>query len=68
MYRLSVNNSLIVCFLCRYRQDLVSAQRQDLLELVKVKFHHGITPEIRRELNSALARNERDEDEDMMLD
>lgn len=52
----------------RYRQDLVSAQRQDLLELVKVKFHHGITPEIRRELNSALARNERDEDEDMMLD
>jgi essential nuclear protein 1 len=55
-------------FVYRYRQDLVSAQRQDLLELVKVKFHHGITPEIRRELNSALARNERDEDEDMMLD
>lgn len=55
-------------FAYRYRQDLVSAQRQDLLELVKVKFHHGITPEIRRELNSALARNERDEDEDMMLD
>jgi hypothetical protein len=46
----------------------VSAQRQDLLELVKVKYHTGITPEIRRELNSALARNERDEDEDMMMD
>ncbi|KAH8547766.1 Bystin-domain-containing protein [Umbelopsis sp. PMI_123] len=61
------HQSLLV-FVQRYRQDLVSAQRQDLLELVKTKFHHGITPEIRRELNSALARNDRDEDEDMMLD
>ncbi|CAO3661780.1 unnamed protein product [Umbelopsis vinacea] len=61
------HQSLLV-FVQRYRQDLVSAQRQDLLELVKVKYHTGITPEIRRELNSALARNERDEDEDMMMD
>ncbi|GAB5591283.1 snoRNA-binding rRNA-processing protein [Umbelopsis nana] len=61
------HQSLLV-FVQRYRQDLVSAQRQDLLELVKLKFHIGITPEIRRELNSALARNERDEDEDMMMD
>ncbi|CAM0135695.1 snoRNA-binding rRNA-processing protein [Umbelopsis sp. WA50703] len=61
------HQSLLV-FVQRYRQDLVSGQRQDLLELVKVKFHGGITPEIRRELNSALARNERDDDENMLLD
>ncbi|KAI8997601.1 Bystin-domain-containing protein [Pilobolus umbonatus] len=57
------HQSLLV-FVQRYKQDLVSEQKDILLQVAKTKYHTKITPEIRREIVSSHAR---DEMEDMMM-
>ena len=56
----------------RYKDDLVPEQIDILLKVVKKKFHAGITPEVRRELVRATARDtvmEADDgDSDVMMD
>ena len=49
--------SLLV-FVQRYKSDLTYEQRDALLDLIKDKFHDLITPEIRREINGAVSRDE----------
>ncbi|KAI8067031.1 Bystin-domain-containing protein [Gilbertella persicaria] len=65
------HQSMLV-FVQRYKSDLVSEQKDILLEVVKHKFHPGITPEIRREIVHSEARDvmltERDDDDIMMMD
>ncbi|RUP50084.1 Bystin-domain-containing protein [Jimgerdemannia flammicorona] len=48
----------LLVFAQRYKQDLVPEQKGTLLELLKVKQHLGITPEIRREIVGSTARGE----------
>jgi len=45
-------------FAQRYKQDISSEQKQALMELCKIQFHHSITPEIRRELEHSRCRDE----------
>ena len=42
----------------RYKQDLTVEQKDALLETLRVKIHPQITPEIRREIVSSVARGE----------
>ncbi|KAI8975347.1 Bystin-domain-containing protein [Mycotypha africana] len=65
------HQSLLV-FAQRYKQDLVSEQKDIILEVLRKKPHHAISPEIRREIVHAQARDEmltgRDEaDDDIMM-
>lgn len=55
------HQSLLV-FCQRYKQDMTREQKDSLLDLVKIQFHHDITPEVRRELSSG---GERDGDQEM---
>ncbi|OZJ02954.1 hypothetical protein BZG36_04626 [Bifiguratus adelaidae] len=59
----------LLVFAQRYKQDIVPEQKDALLDVIKVKSHEGITPEIRRELVSAVPREEMMDalEEDMML-
>jgi len=50
------HQSLLV-FVQRYKQDLTPDQKDALLELVKIKSHYLITPEIRREITNSVARD-----------
>ncbi|CAG8459531.1 6220_t:CDS:2 [Cetraspora pellucida] len=50
------HQSLLI-FAQRYKQDLSPDQKDALLELVKIKFHYLITPEIRREIANSVARD-----------
>ncbi|KAI8380174.1 Bystin-domain-containing protein [Blakeslea trispora] len=65
------HQSMLV-FVQRYKQDLVGEQKDILLEVVKKKYHPGITPEVRREIVHSEARDamltERDDDDIMMMD
>jgi essential nuclear protein 1 len=62
------HQSLLV-FAQRYKQDLISEQKDALLDVMKTKFHSGITPEVRRELASAELRDEMlmEADDDIMM-
>ncbi|KAI8874690.1 Bystin [Backusella circina FSU 941] len=62
------HQSLLV-FAQRYKQDLISEQKDALLDVMKTKFHPGITPEVRRELASAELRDEMlmERDDDIMM-
>jgi len=44
-------------FVQRYKSNISSEQKEDLLELLKKQSHHSITPEIRRELQHAQCRD-----------
>jgi len=48
----------LLAFAQHYRNDIVDEQREALLELIKVKSHEQITPEIRRELQQGVSRME----------
>ncbi|RHZ76042.1 hypothetical protein Glove_208g38 [Diversispora epigaea] len=52
-------------FAQRYKQDLTPEQKEVLFEVLKVKTHELITPEIRRELIHSVARGEIITDMDM---
>ncbi|PWN37491.1 Bystin-domain-containing protein [Meira miltonrushii] len=65
------HQSLLV-FSQRYKQDLTPDQKAALVDLLRVQWHEGISPEVRRELNSGKARGEMldepvDEDDDDMM-
>lgn len=45
-------------FAQRYKADLTQEQKEALLDVIKVKSHPGISPEIRRELVHSVARGE----------
>lgn len=62
------HQSLLV-FVQRYKQDLVSEQKDIILEVVKKKYHDGITPEIRREIVHSQSRDEMltERDDDIMM-
>jgi essential nuclear protein 1 len=65
------HQSLLV-FSQRYKQDLTPDQKAALIDLLRVQWHDGISPEVRRELNSGKARGEMldepvDEDDDDMM-
>ncbi|GAA6020889.1 hypothetical protein JCM10207_003178 [Rhodosporidiobolus poonsookiae] len=45
-------------FVQRYKSDLTSEQKEALLEVLRAKVHHQITPEIRREIVHSVARGE----------
>jgi essential nuclear protein 1 len=50
------HQSLLV-FTQRYKQDISEEQKEALLELIKKQVHKDISPEIRRELASAIPRS-----------
>lgn len=62
------HQSMLV-FVQRYKQDLISEQKDILLEVVKKKYHHGISPEVRREIVHSEARDEMlvERDDDIMM-
>jgi len=45
-------------FAQRYKQDVSSEQKKELLEICKIQFHPKITPEIRREFDHSKCRDE----------
>ena len=51
------HQSLLV-FAQRYKGSCTTKQREQLRALLKVQFHHQITPEIRKELFSVPARDD----------
>lgn len=55
----------LLTFVQRYKEDLSPDQKQSLLDVVKFHTHHGITPEIRRELMNSKCRGQ---DEEMLVE
>lgn len=51
------HQSLLV-FCQRYRNDMTDEQKDAIYEVVRVKGHHQIGPEIRRELANSVARGQ----------
>jgi len=51
------HQSLLV-FAQRYKQDITKEQKNQLKVLLKIHYHHQITPEIRRELFNSVSRGE----------
>ena len=47
----------LLVFVQRYKEDLSLEQKEALLELLKTKNHHEITPEVRREIVSSKCRD-----------
>nr|KAJ3420315.1 hypothetical protein HK105_005817 [Polyrhizophydium stewartii] len=62
----------LLTFAQRYKEDLTADQKEALLDLLRHKSHEGITPEIRRELQNSVSRDEKlavaDEDVEMGVD
>lgn len=48
----------LLCFAQRYKMELTMEQKEKLKILMRVHTHHGVTPEIRRELFSARNRGD----------
>lgn len=48
----------MLTFVQRYKQDISSEQKQAMLEICKIHFHHTITEEVRRELQHSKCRDE----------
>jgi len=48
----------LLVFVQRYKENISSEQKESLLKLLKVHIHPGVTPEIRRELQSSKCRDE----------
>lgn len=48
----------LLVFAQRYKNDITDDQRDALLDVLKIQIHPAITPEIRRELMSGVARSE----------
>ncbi|KAI8388450.1 Bystin-domain-containing protein [Radiomyces spectabilis] len=64
------HQSMLV-FAQRYKQDMIAEQKEILMEVIKRKYHPGISPEVRRELIHSSARDEMMEDNDndiLMMD
>lgn len=51
-------------FAQRYKNDITDDQRDALIDVLKIQNHPGITPEIRRELQSGVSRSEEEELQD----
>lgn len=47
----------LLTFVQRYKEDLAVEQKEALLELIRSKSHHEITPEIRREIMNSKCRD-----------
>ena len=47
----------LLTFVQRYKEDLAVEQKEALLELIRNKSHHEITPEIRREITNSKCRD-----------
>lgn len=62
------HQSMLV-FVQRYKQDLVSEQKDIILEVMKKKYHDGISPEVRREIVHSEARDDMltERDDDIMM-
>jgi essential nuclear protein 1 len=45
-------------FNIRYKEDMSIEQKEAIMDLLKSKFHGGISPEIRRELVHSVCRGE----------
>ncbi|EGG06765.1 uncharacterized protein MELLADRAFT_35933 [Melampsora larici-populina 98AG31] len=54
-------------FVQRYKADLTAEQKEALLDVLRVKVHAQITPEIRREIVHSVARGEEVEMEDVEM-
>ena len=61
------HQSLLV-FVQRYSSDLTPDQKDSLLDVIRVRPHAQISPEIRRELVSSVVRGEPREGEDMDME
>ncbi|KAL7416977.1 Bystin-domain-containing protein [Mrakia frigida] len=61
------HQSLLV-FVQRYSSDLTPDQKDSLLDVIRVRPHAQISPEIRRELVSSVVRGEPREGEDMEME
>ncbi|KAI8929883.1 Bystin-domain-containing protein [Entophlyctis helioformis] len=48
----------LLAFVQRYKEDLTTEQKEAVLDLLKHKYHEGISPEIRRELQNSVSRGE----------
>lgn len=58
----------LLAFAQRYRNDITEDQREALLDLLLTKGHHGIGPEVRRELLEGRGRGTLVEPENMVVD
>ena len=47
----------LLTFVQRYKEDISVEQKEALLELIRLKAHHDITPEIRREIVNSKCRD-----------
>ena len=47
----------LLTFVQRYKEDVSIEQKESLLELIRVKAHHDITPEVRREIVNSKCRD-----------
>jgi essential nuclear protein 1 len=47
----------LLVFVQRYKQDITQEQKLAFRQLLRIKTHHVITPEIRRELFQSTSRN-----------
>lgn len=54
-------------FVQRYKSDLTADQKDALLDVLRVKVHAQITPEIRREIVHSVARGEEVVQEDIEM-
>ncbi|KAH9815354.1 Bystin-domain-containing protein [Melampsora americana] len=54
-------------FVQRYKADLTAEQKEALLDVLRVKVHAQITPEIRREIVHSVARGEEVQTEDVEM-
>lgn len=51
-----LEHQALLIFVQRYRNDLTDEHKAILLDIVKVKGHHQIGPEIRREIENSVPR------------
>ena len=47
----------LLTFVQRYKEDISVEQKEKIIELIRNKFHHDITPEVRREILNSKCRD-----------
>lgn len=47
----------LLTFVQRYKEDISVEQKESIIELIRNKFHHEITPEVRREILNSRCRD-----------
>ena len=50
----------MLCLCSRYKHEVRREDQEALRKLVKVQYHHKMTPEIQRELEAARARGDKE--------